>query len=53
MIDDKVAVELKVRREVYESDWIQLLNYLKAKDLRVGLLIVFTKQGVAVKRLVN
>lgn len=53
LVDDKVAVELKVRREVYENDWIQLLNYLKAKDLRVGLLIVFMKSGVAVKRLMN
>jgi GxxExxY protein len=53
VIEDKIAVELKVRREVYESDWIQLLNYLKSKSLRVGLLLVFSKRGVVVKRLVN
>lgn len=53
LVENKVAVELKVRREIYESDWIQLLNYLKARDLRVGLLIVFAKQGVVVKRLGN
>jgi len=53
LIDDRVAVELKVRREIYENDWIQLLNYLKAKELKVGLLIVFMKSGVAVKRLMN
>ena len=53
LIDDKIAVELKVRREIYENDWIQLLNYLKAKNLKVGLLLVFTKSKVVIKRLVN
>lgn len=53
LIDNIVAVELKVRREVYESDWIQLLNYLKAKNLNVGLLIVFTKLGIKIKRVMN
>jgi GxxExxY protein len=53
LIENKIAVELKVRREVYESDWVQLLNYLKSEDLKVGLLIVISKHGVVVKRLVN
>lgn len=53
LIENKVAVEIKVRREIYENDWIQLLNYLKARNLKVGLLLVFTKGKVVVKRLVN
>jgi len=53
LVNDKVAVEIKVRREIYENDWIQLLNYLKARKLKVGLLLVFTKEKVIVKRLVN
>lgn len=53
LIDDKIAVEIKVRREIYEIDWIQLLNYLKANSLKVGLLIVFTKYGVKIKRVAN
>jgi len=53
LVEDKVALELKVRRNVYESDWIQLLNYLKAKNLRVGILAVFTKYKVEIKRVVN
>ena len=52
-VEDKVAVELKVRNELYEGDCIQLLNYLKAKNLKVGLLIVFTSFGVKLKRIVN
>ena len=53
LIDNKLAVEIKVRREIFPSDWTQLLNYLKAKDLKVGLLIVFSKHKVLIKRLVN
>lgn len=53
LVDDKVAVELKVRRNLFKSDWMQLLNYLKAKDLKVGILIVFSKEGLKIKRVVN
>jgi len=53
LIKDKIAVEIKVRREIYQNDWIQLLNYLKARNLKVGLLLVFTKDKVIVKRVIN
>ncbi len=53
LVENTIAVEIKVRREIYENDWVQLLNYLKARNLKVGLLLVFTKSKVIVKRLVN
>ena len=53
LVDDKVAVELKVRRNVYESDWIQLLNYLKSTNKKLGILIVFTREKVQIKRVIN
>lgn len=53
IVESKVALEIKVRREIYESDWIQLLNYLKSKDLKAGLLIVFSKFELKIKRVVN
>ena len=53
LVDNKIAVELKVRNEVYESDTIQLLNYIKSKKLPVGILLVFTKREVRIKRLAN
>ena len=53
LIESKVAIELKVRRELYDTDWIQLLNYLKAKNIKVGLLIVIAKKNLIIKRLVN
>lgn len=53
LVEDKIAVEFKVRREIYESDWIQLLNYLKSENLNVGLLIVFSKYELKIKRVIN
>jgi GxxExxY protein len=53
LVEGKVAVELKVRNELYNQDVVQLLNYLKSKDLKVGLLIAFTSKGVKLKRVVN
>ncbi len=53
LIEEKMAVELKVRREIYKKDWMQLLNYLKATNLKVGITIVFSKNGLILKRVVN
>lgn len=52
LVEDKVAVEIKVRDELYTKDIAQLLTYLKIKSVEVGLLIVFTNSGVEFKRLV-
>lgn len=53
LVDDEVAVELKVRHEQYKSDVKQLLGYLKVEKLKIGLLLVITPQGVKIKRLIN
>ena len=53
LVEDTVAVELKVRRELFDSDKVQLLEYLKAKHLKVGLLVVFSKEKPIVKRFIN
>ena len=52
-IENKVAVEFKVRNDIYETDVIQLLNYIKSENIKIGLLIVFTKKGLKIKRLAN
>lgn len=52
LIDNSVIVELKVARSYQSSDEAQLLNELKASDIRVGLLINFGRQKVEFKRMV-
>jgi len=53
LVEDKIAVELKVRNEIYNKDVSQLLNYLKSKKLKIWLLLAITKNGIKIKRLIN
>lgn len=53
VVENKVAIEFKVRNEIYQKDLSQLLDYLKSEKFKTGLLITLTKNGVKIKRLVN
>ena len=52
LVDDKVIVELKVAKKYNPKDEPQLLNELKATEMKVGLLINFGKEKVEFKRFV-
>ena len=52
-VENKIAIEFKVRNDIYETDVIQLLNYIESEKIKIGLLIVFTKKGLKIKRLAN
>jgi len=52
LVERCVAVELKVAPEYSAKDEAQLLNELKATNLRVGLLINFGRTKVEFRRLV-
>lgn len=41
LVDDKIALELKAVSELASIHQVQLVNFLKASSLRVGLLINF------------
>jgi GxxExxY protein len=41
LVDDKVIVELKAAEEIAKAHEAQLINYLKATDIQVGLLLNF------------
>ena len=44
LIEDKIIVELKSAEKLSASHEAQLLNYLKATDIEVGMLINFGKK---------
>jgi GxxExxY protein len=44
LVESRVAVELKASRTIDRSHEAQLLNYLRASDLEVGLLLNFGEQ---------
>ncbi len=52
LVDDKVIVELKIARDYNPKDEPQLLNELKATEIKVGLLINFGKEKVEFKRFI-
>ncbi|RMG28116.1 MAG: GxxExxY protein [Gammaproteobacteria bacterium] len=52
VVEDRVIVELKAHQELTKRDEAQMLNYLKATGLRVGLLVNFTYPKAVVRRYV-
>ena len=46
MVEGKVIVELKAVKELSEVDEAQLINYLKASGLKVGLLFNFGESSL-------
>lgn len=52
IIDDKVLVELKGTHGFTETDEAQMINYLKASKLQVGLMLNFGKSSLEWKRIV-
>ena len=52
IIDDKVLVELKGTHGLTETDEAQMINYLKATKLQVGLMLNFGKSSLEWKRIV-
>ena len=52
LVDEVVAVELKVAKTYQSAGEAQLLNELKATGIRVGLLINFGREKVEFKRMV-
>ena len=49
---DKVIVELKASENLTDKDMAQVLNYLKATGLKIGLLINFGNTKLQYKRII-
>jgi GxxExxY protein len=52
VVEGKVLVELKALTQIEDGQWAQVLNYLKAYRLEVGLLLNFGSKSLTFKRLV-
>lgn len=53
LVDEKIIVEIKVGNYRYKSVCNQLFEYLRNNNIKLGLIIRFSKHGVDVKRIVN
>ena len=52
VVEGKVLVEIKAIIELEEVHWAQILNYLRAYKIEVGLLINFGSKSLTFKRVV-
>ena len=53
LVEKKIVVELKAVKELTDIHFAQLRSYLKAADLKVGLLLNFAKPALEIRRVVN
>jgi GxxExxY protein len=53
MVDNKIILELKTVAELNSTFEAQLFSYLKATNLKLGILINFGKKKLEFKRIVN
>jgi GxxExxY protein len=53
LVEKKIIVELKAVKEFSDMHFAQLRSYLRAADLKVGLLLNFAKPTLEIKRIVN
>ena len=53
IIEDAVIVELKAIKKLESTHFAQCMNYLRATDMSVALLINFGNPKIEIKRIVN
>lgn len=53
VVEEQIIVELKAIKDFDDSHTAQLISYLKASGLKIGLLLNFAKEVLKIKRLVN
>lgn len=53
LLNGVLVVELKVANDIYPRHIKQVLGYLKAQDLSLGILAAYTRNGVEIKRVIN
>jgi len=51
LVEDKVIVELKAVSALTPEHQAQVINYLKASEIEVGLLVNFGRPRIEMKRL--
>lgn len=53
LVNSEIIVELKACKQLDENHSAQLMNYLKATNKKIGLLINFGNPKLQIKRMVN
>jgi GxxExxY protein len=52
VVDGKIILEIKAQENIIGSHYKQLINYLAASDLKLGLLVNFGENSLKFKRVI-
>ena len=53
VVESKIAIEIKKDKPFSKKNIEQVVAYLKANDLKLGILANFTREGVKFRRILN
>lgn len=53
LIEGKLVLEVKVGDNYYQNHFRQIVSYLRDAKLRLGIVSIFSQNGVIIKRVVN
>lgn len=53
LVEKKIIIELKMANDFYTQHINQVLTYLKAHNLKLGILVLIKKSGIEYKRILN
>lgn len=53
LVDGKILIELKAKQFTTADDFAQVLRYLKASNLKLGLLVNFRNRYLRIRRIAN
>jgi len=53
LIENKLVVEFKVGKEFKDQYIQQIIAYIKTNNLKLGLIVLLTSEGVKIKRIIN
>ncbi|MCX6763791.1 MAG: GxxExxY protein [Candidatus Moranbacteria bacterium] len=53
LIDDKIVLDIKCKKEITTKDYVQMKRYLKASNRELGIIVNFSETTLKPKRILN
>lgn len=53
LVENKILIDVKSKNYITREDYLQMQRYLKAANLKLGLIVNFRSRSVIIKRVIN
>jgi len=53
LIEEKIPIDIKTEKFITKADFLQMLRYLKAANLELGIIVNFRQKTLRPKRVIN